>query len=61
MATRKKNVKDHFARRNAGSAEFFRKQRKERNALRGPQELITAIIHNADGTDTVKYQRVRDN
>ena len=35
--------KDHSSRKNQGSAEFFRKQRKERNAERGPQsKLIVA-------------------
>jgi hypothetical protein len=60
MATLKKNTRDHDARKNMGSAEFFRKQRKERNAARGPQELVTTIVHNADGTDVVKHTRVRD-
>jgi hypothetical protein len=38
MASLKKNAKDHHNRRNMGSAEFFRKQRKERNAAR-PQQV----------------------
>jgi len=52
MATRKKNVKDHRARRNMGSAEFYRKQRHERNAARENQS-ITVL---PDG----KIVRVRD-
>lgn len=60
MATRKKNVKDHDARKNRGSAEFFAKQRKDRNAARPKQELVTHIEHHADGTHTVKYYHVRD-
>lgn len=60
MATRKKNVKDHHARRNMGSAEFYRKQRKERNSARPKQELVTEITHNEDGTHVVKHYRVRD-
>jgi hypothetical protein len=39
---KRKNEKDHRARRNMGSAEFFRKQRKERNAARGKQIWIGA-------------------
>lgn len=52
--------KDHRARKNMGSAEFFRKQNHERNMARGPQELVTEIIHHADGTSTVKHYRVRN-
>lgn len=40
MASRKKNEKDHRARKDMGSAEFYRKQRKERNAARGPQSVL---------------------
>jgi hypothetical protein len=40
MASKKKNEKDHRARRDMGSAEFFRKQRKERNAARGKQTWV---------------------
>lgn len=36
----KKNVRDHSARKNDGSAEFFRKQRKERNAARPKQRWV---------------------
>ena len=36
----KKNVRDHSARKNQGSADFFRKQRKERNAAREPQFVL---------------------
>ena len=52
--------KDHRARRNRGSAEFYRKQRRERNEARGPQDLVTTITHNEDGTSEVKHMRVRD-
>jgi hypothetical protein len=37
---KRKNEKDHRARRNMGSAEFYRKQRKERNAARGKQVWV---------------------
>ena len=43
---KRKNEKDHRARRNMGSAEFFRKQRKETNATRGKQTWV--------GGETVK-------
>lgn len=60
MATHKKNVIEHRHRKNMGSAEFFRKQRKECNAARGPQDLVTTIVHKENGTDEVKHTRVRD-
>lgn len=61
MATRKKNVKDHRARRNMGSAEFFRKQRHERNIARGPQSVSTLIMPGKNGeSDEVLITRVRD-
>jgi len=44
MAIKKKNTKDHFARRNMGSAEFFKKQRKERNAEKGKQRWVGGKI-----------------
>jgi hypothetical protein len=37
---KRKNEKDHRARRNMGSAEFYRKQRKDRNAARGKQAWV---------------------
>jgi biotin synthase-related radical SAM superfamily protein len=40
MANNKKNTTDHRARKNMGSAEFFRKQRKERNAARPKQRFV---------------------
>ena len=43
---KRKNEKDHRARRNMGSAEFYRKQRKERNAARDKQSWV--------GGDTIK-------
>jgi hypothetical protein len=60
MATLKKNVRDHSARKNPGSAEFFRKQRKERNAARPKQELVTTIFHEEGKPDAVHHERVRD-
>jgi len=55
-----RSEKGHRNRKNPGSAEFFKKQRKERNAARPRQELVTMIVHHEDGTDTVKHIRVRD-
>jgi hypothetical protein len=49
---KRKNEKDHRARRNMGSAEFFRKQRKERNAARGKQTWIEGSL-NTDANGTV--------
>jgi hypothetical protein len=40
MATRKRNEKDHAAKKNPGSAEFYKKQRHERNMARGPQSKL---------------------
>ena len=60
MATRKKNVKDHDARKSQGGNQKYKDANKARNAARGPQELVTVITHNADGTDTVKHSYVRN-
>ena len=60
MATHKKNVIDHRTRRNMGSAEFYRKQRREHNLARGPQDLVTTVEHKEDGTSVVTHTRVRD-
>ena len=56
----KKNTRDHHAKKSPGSKEVFDKQRKERNAARPKQELVTSMIHHEDGTTTVKYERIRD-
>ena len=40
MATKKKNIIEHRHRKNMGSAEFFRKQRKERNTARPKQRWV---------------------
>jgi hypothetical protein len=40
MASLKKNSRDHSARKNPGSAEFYKKQRHERNMARGPQSKL---------------------
>ncbi len=56
-----RSEKGHRNRKNPGSAEFFRKQRKERNAARPKQDLVTTIVHGEKGApDVVKHQRVRD-
>jgi hypothetical protein len=34
---KRKNEKDHYARKNMSAAEFFKKQRKEQNATRPKQ------------------------
>ncbi len=53
--------KGHRNRKNPGSAEFFRKQRKEQNAARGKQELVTTIVHGENGApNVVKHTRGRD-
>lgn len=39
----KTKSKDHRSRRNMGSAEFFRKQRKERNAERPKQIFVEGL------------------
>ena len=54
---RQPNEKRHRDRKNPGSAEFFRKLKKERNAARPKQELVTVINYE---TNEVKYLRVRD-
>jgi hypothetical protein len=59
MASLKKNSKDHNARKNPGSAEFFRKQRKERNAAREPQEIVTTILRDEKLGEAVHITRVR--
>jgi hypothetical protein len=55
-----KSAKGHRNRKNPGSAEFYRKQNKERNAARPKQELVTTIVHHKDGTNTVKHTYVRN-
>lgn len=40
MATRKKNVKDHTARKDQGQAEKYRKERKARNESRPKQRWV---------------------
>lgn len=53
--------KGHRNRKNPASAEFFRQQRKDRNAARPKQELSTIIIAGKkDESDVVKHYRVRD-
>lgn len=52
--------KGHRNRKNPGSAEFFKKQRKERNAARPKQELVTVVEHLDGKPDVVKHYRVRD-
>lgn len=52
MATKKKNVLDHRQRKNMGSAEFFRKQRKERNEARGPQSVL--IVAGPEGEKVIR-------
>jgi len=51
--------KGHRNRKDPASAEFFRKQRKERNAARPKQDLLTLVVHDVHG-EKVKYFRVRD-
>lgn len=36
-----KNEKDHYAKKDMGAAEFFKKQRKERNLVRAKQRWIS--------------------
>jgi len=55
----KKNVRDHSAKKNPGSAEFFKKQRRERNLARGPQRTEISVQLNADGTTTDIVTRER--
>ena len=49
---KRKNEKDHRARRNMGSAEFFRKQRKEHNAARPKQRWVEGSL-NIDASGTI--------
>jgi hypothetical protein len=55
-----RSEKGHRNRKNPGSAEFFKKQRKERNTARPKQDLVTTVVHHEDGTNTVTHTRVRD-
>jgi len=52
--------KGHRNRKNSASAEFFRNQRKEQNAARPKQELITRVTHDEKGEAVVTHLRVRD-
>jgi hypothetical protein len=55
-----RSEKGHRNRKNPGSAEYFKKLRKERNVARPKQELVTTIIHGEKGQpDVVKHERVR--
>ena len=45
---RKLNTKDHRSRKSPGSAELWRKQKKQRNAARPKQ--LTIEEHSPDGT-----------
>jgi len=47
----KKNSRDHSARKNPGSAEFFTKQRKERNAARPKQTRVPSTLNGTDMRD----------
>jgi len=61
MATRKKNSKDHAARKNSGSAEFFKIQRKERNAERPKQIIVATVLQDETGLAKIEHvTRVRD-
>lgn len=51
--------KGHRNRKNPASAEFFRKQRKERNAERPKQDIITTVEHEEGKLPVVVYTRVR--
>jgi hypothetical protein len=53
--------KGHRNRKNPGSAEFFKKLRKEQNAARPKQEIVTVIEHSVNGgkSDVVRHLRVR--
>jgi hypothetical protein len=56
-----RSEKGHRNRKNPGSAEFYQKQRKEQNAARPKQELVTTIVHGENGApDVVKHTRVRE-
>ena len=48
VAAIKTASKDHRSRKNMGSAEFFKKQRHERNESRSKQ--VTMTLSNPDGT-----------
>jgi hypothetical protein len=53
--------KGHRNRKNPGSAEYFKKLRRECNQSRPKQELVTTIIHGENGQpNVVKHERVRD-
>ncbi len=55
-----KSDKGHRNRKDPASAEFFRKRRKEQNAERPKQDIITTVEHLEGAVPVVTYTRVRD-
>lgn len=51
MASRKKNEKDHFAKKSEGGAAKWRQEKKLRNASRPKQ--VTIIERDPDGTEKI--------
>jgi hypothetical protein len=53
MATRKKNEKDHRAKKNTRSAEAYQKQREEQNRSRGKQVWVGGSIKDGGHWDRI--------
>ncbi len=57
---KRKNEKDHYAKKNAGSAELFKKQKKERNAARGKQRWVSSsFVGTIEELDALSNEQIR--